>query len=843
MSLQSPIAAKPSAAGPDLPRLPTPLLPRARLIERLNAWSPITVLRGPAGTGKSTLVAAWLGAQSSAEVSWWWPDDLADIDLENTVRELLADRRRVVVVLDGPAGDPAQLLPEFVALVQRHRDLHLVVCTRGRHVLETIAAALPGVSTIGPSELMFTADEIAELAGPSLSAMAIEQIHAMTGGWPAVVRLVLDADDGLGRALPLGSVTHYVQSMVLTDADSVAASSDLLYYSIAEYLDVDVIRAMCGADEARRVIARLEASGFVERCDRASANGKTTVFEYAPLVRDALRAACIDRDPSAARLTHARLAGWFAQRSGPQYALPALRHAVAAREWPLVAQLWDRRGLGLIAAHPARMRALLRDIPIEVGNEHPSMRIFASVAARLSEAAPDLDAVLEHQAGAALRLTAEQLLAMPLADLLYLASVKLIASRVSSSGSTIDRDEIDALSDRVSTQFATSSEAVALGERVAWFDLQIGLTMALAGQRDEAVRRYQLAIDRASEAAAWFVVARAAALLALTYAIGGYPDLAHHWIAARDDVIATGRCGAHDGEVAAEIAVGLLALDRLDEAAVDTALAALDPVSVRHELWPYLAYLRGEHALHYGEPATTLVKLAALARANAGSPAAGAAAGAAAGPVGLAGELLGRARADLLMALSQGQRAQAAITDAGVKLPVATARLSMQSGDYQRARLWVARVAYSDAIEPRAQLELFVIDAVAALRAGDRDGARESFRKALACSAGTTNVRAFATIHPSELAVLGELAGVEPELPHASRRPVFGSSLVLISLTKSEVELLEALERTGSRREIAETRFVSLNTVKTQMRALYQKLGTTNRDDTLARVRELGLLA
>ena len=66
---------------------------------------------------------------------------------------------------------------------------------------------------------------------------------------------------------------------------------------------------------------------------------------------------------------------------------------------------------------------------------------------------------------------------------------------------------------------------------------------------------------------------------------------------------------------------------------------------------------------------------------------------------------------------------------------------------------------------------------------------------------------------------------------------------MLISLTKSERALIEALERTASRREIAETRYVSLNTIKTQMRALYQKLGTTSRDDTLARVRELGLLA
>ena len=115
-------------------------------------------------------------------------------------------------------------------------------------------------------------------------------------------------------------------------------------------------------------------------------------------------------------------------------------------------------------------------------------------------------------------------------------------------------------------------------------------------------------------------------------------------------------------------------------------------------------------------------------------------------------------------------------------------------------------------------------------------------------------MRVFATVPLDELRELGRLARLDglPGLDGTSdplrgglagRTPVYPGQLVLISLTKSELALIEALERTGSRREIAETRYVSLNTIKTQLRSLYQKLGTTSRDDTLAKIRELGLLA
>lgn len=54
--------------------------------------------------------------------------------------------------------------------------------------------------------------------------------------------------------------------------------------------------------------------------------------------------------------------------------------------------------------------------------------------------------------------------------------------------------------------------------------------------------------------------------------------------------------------------------------------------------------------------------------------------------------------------------------------------------------------------------------------------------------------------------------------------------------------MLRRLTGDGSAREIAADLYVSHNTVKTQMRAIYRKLGVATREDAVARARERGLL-
>jgi LuxR family maltose regulon positive regulatory protein len=61
-------------------------------------------------------------------------------------------------------------------------------------------------------------------------------------------------------------------------------------------------------------------------------------------------------------------------------------------------------------------------------------------------------------------------------------------------------------------------------------------------------------------------------------------------------------------------------------------------------------------------------------------------------------------------------------------------------------------------------------------------------------------------------------------------------------LTDRELAVLRRLTGDGSAREIAADLYVSHNTVKTQMRAIYRKLGVATRQDAVRRARERGLL-
>ncbi len=61
-------------------------------------------------------------------------------------------------------------------------------------------------------------------------------------------------------------------------------------------------------------------------------------------------------------------------------------------------------------------------------------------------------------------------------------------------------------------------------------------------------------------------------------------------------------------------------------------------------------------------------------------------------------------------------------------------------------------------------------------------------------------------------------------------------------LTERELAVLRMLPGTASAREIADQLYVSHNTVKTQIKAVYRKLGVATRAEAVARARELGLV-
>jgi LuxR family transcriptional regulator of spore coat protein len=72
-------------------------------------------------------------------------------------------------------------------------------------------------------------------------------------------------------------------------------------------------------------------------------------------------------------------------------------------------------------------------------------------------------------------------------------------------------------------------------------------------------------------------------------------------------------------------------------------------------------------------------------------------------------------------------------------------------------------------------------------------------------------------------------------------RPVAPAATVAEPLTRRELVVLEHLSEDVTLEEIATTLFVTRNTVKSQVRSLYRKLGVSTRADAVAWAHAAGL--
>ncbi len=146
------------------------------------------------------------------------------------------------------------------------------------------------------------------------------------------------------------------------------------------------------------------------------------------------------------------------------------------------------------------------------------------------------------------------------------------------------------------------------------------------------------------------------------------------------------------------------------------------------------------------------------------------------------------------------------------------AGLAVEQGDHERAELLVDRALRAAA---REQLRTTVASAGAWLR---------SF---VARDPGLSGR------HSAFLASIAEPATAAVD--HLREEASAYEELFVVPLTVRETEVLKLLAEFCSNEEIAADLFLSLNTVKTHMRSLFQKLSVTRRADAVRRGRALGL--
>ncbi|MGH4024584.1 MAG: LuxR C-terminal-related transcriptional regulator, partial [Pseudonocardiaceae bacterium] len=547
---------------------------------------------------------------------------------------------------------------------------------------------------------------------------------------------------------------------------------------------------------------------------------------------------------------------WFAEQAEPaadagidaahvdSNAVAALRHLTSASAWDDLVRQWSECGTRLLTTHPDEVRQILADVPEQVLCRHPRLLIGqAMVTALATGTGGDLAPALRAYADTGEQIVRRSVDALSLPDLLSAGTGYLCGQRARGRFEAAERFAAE-LQERI-----THGAGVDVPDGdLAWFLVQRGLVHTLRGDDQAAIRCYRSAWDHSRATAGHIAGPSAAANLAMTYAMRGQREQALLWLDRHREVDTRGRWIHNLVGLGARIARAALALDELDQPRAAAELDRLGAVSADLELWPFAAFLDAVYGLHHGEPAGALAGLTQTTRTYDRSLT----------EQGAALVLRSRAAADLLLACGEGNRARQVIDQRGEPAAadavsamdavagVPLARLHLLSGDHQSAGAIAARLLGHPDCWERDHLELLLIRSVTALRQDDPGTAGRLFAQAIGRYRRNRVLRAFATVPPDDLAAL---AGLNPDLltPQeasalATVRPVFTKPVDLVQLTRQEQRVLVELERSRSNKDIADALYVSVSTVKTQLHAIYRKLGTTTRKEAILRAHELTLL-
>lgn len=373
----------------------------------------------------------------------------------------------------------------------------------------------------------------------------------------------------------------------------------------------------------------------------------------------------------------------------------------------------------------------------------------------------------------------------------------------------------------------------------AWFLMQAGITFDVYGDIHAARRNYLLAWQRRNDDEVRLGTQDIPAKLAVLAAIDGDHNEVGRWVAL------SGRESPIDSANAAEIGLGyplaefIAAIDRLDFTTSDALLPQLALPTEFEEFFHYLVWARAHRLLVLGRIGDVLRLIDETSDAwddlVAGD--------------GWYRTHLTALRAKALLAGGRVDEAEAALeslSDSDDGIVLLWARAGALRLHFDAALEHLAGI--SDRPPRRVQLEALILEAACHLNEGQISLARTRFQTFVA-SVGD-NLQSMASISETHLRGLFTLLGSMPaadrlqarwrEHRHLGTYPYPAAST---SISERELVVLKRLARGESRAEIAQAEFVSANTVKTQIAALYRKFRATNRSELVAKALSQGLLS
>jgi LuxR family transcriptional regulator, maltose regulon positive regulatory protein len=865
------------------------LIRREALIERLRrgSRSGVTVLSAPAGSGKSSLLRSWSEGEERCvalvsvgrgeqDAHRFWTSILDAVRRSDDN----GDAGPAVVSSSSSEADSAyeQLLSVLLdredELVLAVDDLHELDCAEALEQLDDLLAALPPslhvvlASRVEPSlrlhrlrldgrlteirgaDLHFDFAEASELlaaSGVELSEAGLTRLHEQTEGWAAGLRLAAlalneCADPEEFVAAFSGSertVSEYLLAEALNHQPDHVRDL-LLRVSIAEQVSGELAELLVGQRGGQATLRELEnANAFV-----VSVDPERRTFRLHHLFADFLRLELAQAvDPDEVRRLHRTASRWFEEQGR---IVEAIRHSQEAGDWRRASELLSDHALGMaLDGEEATVRSLLAAFPRNAHEDDAELAVVLAVDQLAAGSLDDAQAYLGLAEANAERVPSERRRRL---------RVSLAATRLSLARRRGDFTDVLEQIEFLASTPAAADELPEIGlssDLRAFALLNLGIVETWSLRLLEGEGHLEEAAELARRIGRPHLEVTALSHL-------GFASHAHSFARVEE------RCRA--------------AIERTEELGWLGEAVAAPALTARGGAMLWLGRIeegvgwldRAALALHPEvEPATGLLMrlaraLAALFRGYHDEAAAHLRAAEAmqtlmVGQHGLAVQVRGF-RVTALARAGRMEEARAAL-DAVPEHDLAwgesgnaRGQMKLAEGDPQGALDAVAQVRDGSlrAIYDFTVIEAELIAATALVELDRRAESEAAIERALALAEPDGLIFPFAmtpvlallqrhpghdTAHASLLAQITDcLSGARPAAAVPTLAP--GERL-----SPSESRVLGYLPTNLSAPEIASELYLSVNTVKSHMRRIYEKLAAHNRKQAVARARELGLLA
>lgn len=846
----------------------------------MDSDAPLIVVNGPPGSGKTTLVAEW-AAQRAAPVIWvscalgvegsgalWSTVLRAMEDAHHLSPEIVAqarmrlrdDRRAAGTVssaFSSVAGDIVVVLDDYDMTQPRaHIDdqlcqvlsampqLYVVAIGRDLTSLQEAARmARFDVRSIGPSDLALSPDDTRELC----------TLHGL-----------LDLDDDVFGALHRGCVLEVRQGIEVLSAmqhdrvpitlsDFVQRRAEavrrglehrvtdervrhvMALTSIPPYFSLDLARELTGLDtsEIMRATITAERMGYGQWSGLESTG---RVFRYTALVREALAETIRATRPRRWRELTAAAARWFVAHGE---LATAVLLAASGEDWAQVDRLLPRLAFGAdTVTHGAAQWEAVRRIPTSTLRSYPFIAFFIAVGHDVRQGS---QAQADEHFQLAYGIAKAGVAAASPRDRLLLEAVQSVALRKTGRWGMLwvpTRRALDALAQLDDDQLAE------LGPLAPAVNAHLGLSALYAGHPDDAFAAFARVVEHGVRLGHGGYRNVGYGMQAATLAIQG------RIIEARSvlERIAPEQWPPSWRTTGYEDSLDLLAraLVALEGGAFTEAIQHLDALGAglpTTDHRPYLARVRSLAKMFGGSPREALVEYSFEMSSY----------GAASRPIAPMARSAATMTTLTLVArrYDQMRRWLARLPKHDVASAPLRILVETLGGDPHAAVRLLARAAPSaEHAVPRRALDLAVAGAVAALRADRSELVTSMTEQAVVLSRSYGLSSSFAFVPDGDRAPL--LATVRPHLSvesvdYLEHRfeewpAVIADRIEVIALTARERAVLAELVHTGSHAAIAAALHVSVNTIKTQAKSLYRKLGASRRDDAIAIALERGLI-